>query len=257
MWSPTAAPGVVARASSCAMEAANRLASAEASAVLKPAVCGENRGMSYAITPWQQPTADSVWGWRLQRWRIGPQVLKWLAAVTRHTQVPVGPDARDSQVRGPLEQFASNSRLSEPLRHVARVALDRLDEGAWEPRFALTHGDLWAGNVLLPRDRESRRQASYRFYLIDWGGARPAGLPLLDLVRALSSFSVPGTWARRCVARHCEILCCDTVDAMSYFVAAIADLGCRLEHMPLENYLESAERNFRYLDSLVRTDGTA
>ena len=257
MWSPAAAPGVVARASSHAMEAANRLAPAEASAVLKPAICGEERGMSYALTPWQQPTAESVWGWRLQRWRIGPQVLKWLTVVTKHTQVPVGPDACDSQIRGPLEQFASNSRMSEPLRHAARVALDRLVDGAWEPRLALTHGDLWARNVLLPRDRESRRQASYRFFLIDWGGARASGLPFFDLVRAIRSFSVRGAWARRFVEQHCAILHCDAVDAMSYLVAAIAELGCRLEHMPLENYLESSERNYRYLDLLVGTDGTA
>ena len=105
--------------------------------------------------------------------------------------------------------------------------------------------------VLLPADRVSQQSAACGFRLIDWGGAQLQGIPFWDLAQLGESLSLPAFWARREVRRHASLLGCQAEDAMSYLALGIADLGTRLEHMPVELYLEGGERLHRFLRNSV------
>jgi hypothetical protein len=247
---PRAAPGIVLRGVERAQQAARLLGPGLGSAVLLPALSGEFEGLSYAVIPWNRPLTDSRWLWRAQRVWIAPRVVRWLTRALEVTARPIPERQLRERVQLPLEQLAASKVFSESTRRGAKNALARLFDGRWKPRSVLVHGDLWKGNILLPSGPDPR-QAACGFYLIDWATAEASGFAFWDFARVSMSLALPRPWSRRIALRHCEILRCDAVDAVSYLLAAIADLGTKLEHMPVPLYVRTSEATHRLLVRLL------
>ena len=73
--------------------------------------------------------------------------------------------------------------------------------------------------------------------VIDWPGAQARGHALFDLVRLAQSMSLSPAGLRAEVDRHCALLGCDRVDAMSYLLAGVGHMAASLEHFPMETFL--------------------
>ena len=70
---------------------------------------------------------------------------------------------------------------------------------------------------------------------------------MYDLVRLSESFGLNPPSLSREVLAHCEILSCQQVDATSYLLAALGNIGLNLEHFPVERYLAMCEQVYAYL----------
>jgi hypothetical protein len=251
MLSNPAAPEAVARDMEGAREALELLGPEVGSVVLLPLLRGEYESQSYAVLPWQCALARNLWRWRAQKYLLAPRLLRWLRDVTRTTRRELEESQLESRVGLPLRRLAEDERFPGAMRRDAEIALARLADGRWRPKVVLAHDDLWKGNILLPRERSARRSSEYGFHVIDWGGLQRSGLPYSDLVRVTTSPALPLGWVRREVRVHASLLDCDQADALSYVLAGIADLGARLDQMPVDRYLESARMQHEFIRTCV------
>jgi hypothetical protein len=230
-----------------AREVADRLGPRIGSVVLHPLLSGDFEGRSYAVLPWGRAPANNLWRWRAQKLWLVPRLLGWLRDVTRTTMRELGADQRVARVCEPLERLVADTRFPDDMRQDAETALARASSGQWSPLLVLAHDDLWKGNILLPRDRSSRRTTAYGFHLIDWAGAQMAGFAFWDLATLGASLSFPARWARREILFHADLVDCEPRDALSYLLAGVADLGGRLEHMPVDSYVENSKRAHQFV----------
>jgi len=146
------------------------------------------------------PSADYPWPWSIVRWIPGtpaeeapaahrdlPELGRALAGALARLHVPAPPEAPRNPVRAtPLEERDAAVRdrlaaLPEAVPDADRELLLRLWEDGlaappWQGLPHWTHGDLWAGNVLLD---EAGRLAA----LLDFGDLS-AGDPAVDLAAA-------------------------------------------------------------------------
>lgn len=251
---PHCAPGIVGRGVTRARDAARLLGPGIGAVILEPTIHGKFEGLSYSVTPWQRPLANSVWRRRLQRMRVAPRLLRWLTAAVEKTSVELTQGTRDARIRAPLEELVGDPRFSSRVRRAGDRALARFDAGRWNPKSSIMHGDLWMGNILLPRSSAARQRSVYGFYLIDWAAAELSGFAFWDLVSVSISLGMPRTWVRLAARKHCAVLHCEPDDAGSYLVLAIADLRRRLEHMPVPRFAEDADGAHRFLHSFLTGD---
>ncbi|MBW2241212.1 MAG: phosphotransferase [Deltaproteobacteria bacterium] len=235
-------PDMVASGVKHARRAHNALGEDLGSAVLLPLHEGFRDGRSYAVLPFCEPLHPQGLLWPIQRFRIGSAVGHWLAAASARTTRPLDQDELEPNFRAPLRALSAMSGVSARLRGAAAHALARLDDGAWTPRHALMHGDLWEGNVLLSENRHG-------FVLIDWAGCKTDGYGIFDLVRWAASMRFGRRKLRAALAVHCEHLGCSFEDARSNVVAALAELGTNLNQFPREEFSAMADR---CLDTLER-----
>jgi hypothetical protein len=252
---PPSAPEIAMRGAKRAREAARMLGPGLGSVVLQPVASGWLAGLSYAVVPWQRRLTDSRWLWRLQRVWITRLVLRWLTRVVEVTASELPEERFFDQVRPLLEALASDQRFADRVRRDVEFALARLSQGSWRPKTVLVHNDLWKGNILLPSESDTRRSSPFGFYLIDWAGAALPGFPFWDFARVSMSLRVPNPWARYVALRHCKILGCEPADAVSSLLLAIADLGAKLDCMPVENYLQTADKVHRFLRGVLFVEG--
>jgi hypothetical protein len=230
-------------------EVADYLGPVVGSVVLQPLVSGDFEGRSYVVLPWERVPADNIWLWRAQKLWLIPRLLGWLRDVTRITAHDLDADQLGERVSAPLERLIADSRLPDDMRRDGETALARASSGQWRPKLVLAHDDLWKGNILLPRDRASRRTTAYGFHLIDWAGAQIQGFAFWDLAKLGAALAFPTRWAKREFRLHAELVGCEPRDALSYLLVGVADLGGRLEHMPVDAYVESSKRAHRFVRS--------
>jgi hypothetical protein len=239
LCAPADAPQVV----QCAMQQARmakRLIGTELGLhILDPLAEGHVQGLSYALLPYCVGLASRGIPWRLQRARLRPVLFDWLFGVCASTVRPVDQAGAERQFAAPLAALASLPDIDEPMRAAARRAWRRLSDGQWTPRTVLMHGDLWKGNVLLrATGRYAQRwRRPEHFVVIDWPGARAQGHALFDVVRLAHSMCLGRKALRAEVDRHCALLGCDRVDAMSYLLTACGHMGASLEHFPMASFL--------------------
>ncbi|MFZ1908746.1 MAG: hypothetical protein WAU52_06650 [Burkholderiales bacterium] len=227
--------GYMARSVDIATRVKHALGEMLGSVILDPIAQGESGGCSFAVWPWHR-TLTAVRGLAyLQRRRILPRVLTWLHGATQRTaQAP-----QDSEVqkmfREPLARISADEHLPLPSQRLARAGLKRIEFGDWRPRVALQHKDiLW--NILLPRDRSLRRQFPCGFILIDWAGGALRGIPFINLLELARTSRMPRAAAREELLRHCDILCCEPPDIMSYALASVGSTLANLGHFPEDYY---------------------
>lgn len=233
--SPTG-PDLVARAVENAARAREVLGPRLGSVVLVPRSAGAHEGLSFALWPWRRPLSDSRWRAFLEKRRIRPRILAWLQEVARTTSRPAPAPSFESAWRGPLGSVGRDSGLPDDIRRVADRAFQRLEDGQWQPRFVLEHGDCWMGNALLPIKPGASPEQTCGFILIDWAGARFDGYPFLDLLRFCKSGGIKGAALRRETLAHCAILGCAPEDAFSYTAAGFGALGLNLDRFPRDRF---------------------
>lgn len=227
---------LVARNTAMARKAKRRLPSPLNNVILEPLLEGRYEKLSWAIFDLKKTLAENLWQWRLQKIRIAPALMQWLADKARTTRQPIGDFHLAGAVSGPLQELADDNGFPGEIRERTLKAMERLAKGAWSPYWILSHNDLWKGNVLLPGAGQSGEQP--KFYIIDWAGSKTEGFAFFDLIKLTCNLNLPDFYARRLVKRHCRIMECDSQDAMSYLLAGIADMGLNLENFPHHVYVK-------------------
>ncbi len=251
LWSPAAAPQAVAQSMAKATAAASALDPSPASHVLLPLAQGCIDGRSYAILPYCKPLSSFRPLWWLQRRTARRFVTRWLQEVCRATASPVSSTDAEASFEQPLARLAACEALSPRVREAARSARRRLLSGAWQAQHVLMHADLWRGNVLVRAPTDNAAQGwGERLCLIDWGASEIRGYALFDLVRATDAFRIDRVSGARELARHCEILQCELVDAPSHLAAALAHVFCHLGQFPLQRFAQMADHCCSTLDRL-------
>ena len=195
-------------------------------------------GRSCAVLPYCQALREVALLRRLDSLRVSAAVFDWRLSVTRATVFPATHEGTRDRFADRLAHLASLAVVDDDVRRSAKVALQRLESGAWRPRHALMHGDLWRGNLLLRRPAAGapREGVADRFVVSDWPGAERQGYPIFDLVRLALSL---GTGQRRLaaeIARHCEALGCERRDASGSLLAGLGHIALSLGEFPIERF---------------------
>jgi hypothetical protein len=235
------APEMVARGMAKGRAARQALGDDLGQAVLLPLYEGGGAVPSHAILPYREPLSDGRLQWFLQRRRVAPRVLGWLAEAARATAHSPGPEGVESRFTAPLRHLAEMGEASPTLRQAAARTLERVEAGKWAPVHALMHNDLWKGNILLDAN-------PHGFVLIDWPGSLCEGYAIYDLVRCCHSLSVSSRRLRAELELHCLGLGCPLEDARSHLCAGLAELSTRLEHFPVADFVRMADHCLAQLD---------
>jgi hypothetical protein len=210
--------------------------------ILSPLLRLDDGARTYAGYPLCRPLPDGGWRWLIERARLAPAVLGWLAEAVRVTRAEPTDDEVEARFSRPLAAVAGDARLGQDVRAGARRALARLERGAWRPAFVLSHDDLWKGNVLRWPARPWWRATppAFPFALIDWRGARARGHAFVDLLRIADSLRVSAATLERERRRHAWLLGCDDVDAEGYALASVGELGADLGCFSPERWVAAA-----------------
>lgn len=136
---------------------------------------GEIQGVSFAVLPWLQEMSTSRWQHRLQRAILSHVLAKWLRRATTVTVHAPEPAEVKAAFLQPLTHLLDHRTVANEIRCAARGILERLRDGAWEPKHVLDHNDLYLGNVLLSPRGMGRIGLTGRFFIIDWGGSNCHG----------------------------------------------------------------------------------
>ena len=234
-------PEMVQRGMSRASNARDALAPQQARAILMPLLEGRVENCTFALLRYCSPlTARRPLRW-LQRALLAPRLLEWLFQVGASTLSDVDNSLVESSFGEPLQRLASLEGLAPSVRDSATLALRRLRDGAWQPRYVLMHGDFWMGNVLIhPIDSHGHVAWADRFIVIDWAGSELKGYPFYDLVRFAMSVGMTPRALRAEVVRHCQALGVDFRDAMSSLLGALGHVALHLECFPMDQYLRMA-----------------
>lgn len=206
------------------------------SPVLAPDAAGIVGGLSYAVWPRHTPLSRNRIIHALEKRRLTPRLFDWLYDVCRASmREPLNAQERRAGFEAPLEFLQRDSRQCVPIRKAADAALQRLTSGQWSPYFCIQHSDFWFGNILKPARRRTDEETS--FFIIDWGGARLKGYPLIDMAQLSVSL---GAGRRRYdmeAKRYGVTLDCAPDDMRSYLLCALGALGGNLEYFPEDRYL--------------------
>lgn len=251
LCSPEAAPKIVGRAMHRAVECQKRAGPALGRRIVQPLAQGRIDECTYAVLPYCYPLSDFRPVWYLQRHLLRPALSEWLLQLAAVTVVAPTSPQLEAHFEKPLAALATLDAASARLRGAARSAMNRLQSGAWSPKHALMHGDVWKNNVMVraPLLGEADRWED-RLVLIDWAGARVDGYPMFDLVRALRSFHYSGRDAREQLLLHCDVLGCEPADISSHLCAALAFHYAHLEEWPLPRFLRMSEACLDTIDGV-------
>jgi hypothetical protein len=247
-------PDIVARGIEAAARARGLLGNELGAVILPPLTSGRVGGLSYALFPYCRPLSDLRLLGRIQDWRFRSPVLDWLRAATAKTMKYIPDDDLASKIATPLHRLTSLEALGEEIRRESRNALQRLDSGAWRPRSVLMHGDLTRGNVLRSPLRVLSSEPGIPvpiFVLIDWPGSQPDGSPFLDLVSCGRWMHLGDRRLKREVAIHRDLLGCTREEVRYSLLAALGDLGLRLDRFPFDRYVILARSCYEYLESAL------
>jgi len=240
-------PDLVARAVRNIGAVRSRLPEPLAATVLAPVLTGEIDGRSCAVWPRHLPfVVPGRLRFRLRALWYRARLLGWARDLCAATlSEPAGAEARRQGFGAPLARLTADAGFPDDLRRRAEAALARLETGAWQPRHCIQHGDLWAGNFLLPRPGTP----PVPLYVIDWAGARLTGYPVFDSARLGLSLRCPPRRMATHLAGLAGVLGCEVTDIPAYALCAIGDLGATLEHFPEARYRQMAQQVTAYLEA--------
>lgn len=243
LCSAPASPSMIHRAMDRASRAKQCLDGATGAPILDPILQGSVHGLSFAVLPYCRALSEYRPIWWVQRVLLRPSIFDWLLHVAQCTVSDAEHIAIDRNFTKPLQYLASLQHLSGHLREAALLASKRLAEGLWTPKHVLMHGDLWKGNILLKSQDNVwlRLRNLNHFAIIDWGGAEMDGYPMFDLIRLAHSLNLSRRKFKCEVKRHCHLLRCDQIDAISYLLAALGYTAINIENFPMDRYLQMTE----------------
>ena len=218
--------------------------------IIEPLAAGVYAGFSFAIWPLCYELSSRRGLRYIQKRLLSRHALEWLRQATEKTRAIIREEALNATIVRSLEYVADEERFVPDIRRSARVGIERIDSKRWQPYAVLEHSDLWLGNFLLPA-KDLKTPQRPRFVIIDWKGANTAGYPMFDLLRLSRSFGLGDRSVRSEVLRHCETLSCQPIDAYSYLLASLGNIGLNLEHFPFERYLSMCGELYEYLNRRI------
>lgn len=253
LCSAPASPDMVQRAMRRAREAKSALGPTLGATILDPWVEGRVRGLSYAVLPYCNRLSDLRPVWWMQRALLRRPLFDWLWRATERTVREVDSAAIDRSFAELLRRVASLKVASKRMRVAAERSAERLQAGTWTPRHVLMHGDLWKGNIVIPPAEcpVERSGSRDRFAIIDWAGSEIHGYAMYDLIRLAQSIRLNARILRHEVDRHCRVLRCEPVDAISHLLVALGYIANNLEHFPLDRYARMAESCLATMDGVT------
>lgn len=253
LCSAPSSPGMVERAMNRARQAKEILGTTIGAPILNSLLEGSVMGLSYAVLPYCKALSGYKPLWWIQRALLRRPIFDWLWHANERTVRDVDPAAVDQSFAEPLRRIVSQKPLlSDRLLAAAETAGERLLARKWTPRHVLMHGDFWKGNVLIRSADDAIEQKNWRdrFAIIDWPGSEVRGYAMFDLIRMAQSMRLSSRRLRNEMMRHCHLLQCEPVDAMSYLLAALGHIFMNLEKFPIDRYAHMAESCF---ETLART----
>ncbi len=253
LCSSPVAPGMIQRATHRALAAKEVLGEELGSVILDPLMEGNVQGLSYAVMPYCVSLSRATPIWWMQRAFLRPTVMGWLRSATEKSVSAIAPAATCQAFVDPLREIASFKLVERHVRDAAEVAVQRLQNGEWKPKYVLMHGDFWKGNVLIrPTDDDGgeARQWQDRFIITDWAGSETRGFAIFDLIRMAQSMRMGTRSLRREIADHCRLLDCQAVDATSYLLAALGYTLMNIEHFPIHAYVRMVESCLKSVESI-------
>ncbi len=251
--SPAVDPEIVVRGMQLAAESKARLGARAGRVIFDPLMEGRLDGLSYAALPYWRPMESGRLRRRVKQLILRRGLLDWVAEVAERTAEPAASENVQESFETPLAHMQDSEHAEPAMRRAAEVSLGRLQKSAWRPSNILMHGDLWQGNILTgPAIVEGQRlHARDRFFIIDWPGAVPHGYPIFDLVRLSLALRLGTRAASNQIARHCRMLKCDEIDAVSYLLAALGSIGLNLGHFPPELYAKMSSSCFSMVSRAI------
>jgi hypothetical protein len=234
LCSAPASPSMVERAIGRARKAKEILGASIGAPILDPLLEGTVMGLSYAVLPYCNSLSDYRPVWWLQRALLRRPIFDWLWRANERTIRDIDPVSADQSFAEPLRRILSlKPVLSDGLLAAAETAGERLLARKWTPKHVLMHGDFWRGNILIRSADDAIKQKNWRdrFAIVDWPGSEVRGYAMFDLIRMAQSMRLSPRHLRNEVTRHCHLLQCEPVDAMSYLLTALGHIHMNLEHV--------------------------
>ena len=226
-------------------ERMKRILGTDAGSVIEmPLASGNLDGRTYAVWPLRTPVSSNRILRRIQRWQILPGVLDWLDQI-----ISLGAmESTPAEYTAPLDSLETFTELGGEFRQACQQAREDFQSGRVVPMHIPIHGDLWMGNLLFPGPGGPLPGNRHGFLLVDWGGAKAAGYPFLDLIKLASSANLSARRCRMELERQAKQLGCRAVDARSYLLTGLADLANHLNEMPREHFIRLCRSQLSYLD---------
>ncbi len=247
-------PGFVKRSVYRAKLAKDALSFETSRHILIPIEEGEVYGISYAIFPYCKPLNHNKLLSFIQKHWISSSIYNWLFCILQETHQVPDEEKLNTRIYQSLEFIQNTHQFSNLIRHLAEKSYKKLLDRLWQPKFVLMHNDLWNANILIDHRNvtgQGRFIKTRRFVIIDWAGSELFGFPFFDLIKLAISFNDSNYKLRKELLRHCKVLNCDPMDAMSYLLTALGYLGQNLECFPFSNYLALAEHCFQRLNQTI------
>jgi hypothetical protein len=209
-------PLTVSKAVSGLQEARSALGARTQDVVEMPVHHGDWNGVSYALWTYRFPLSHNRLYLYAQKRLLIPKMTNWLSAVAQET------------LRSDLTPEELNANFTEPL-HV------------------LQHSDLWRGNVLTRGPMALLNPNGNGFVVIDWGGARVAGYPFIDLLRFIMSFNLSPKGTAHQLNSMRRVIRCEPEDVVSHVVCSYGKLYQEIDNFPRQNFINLCESSIRYL----------
>ena len=232
-------PGLIARNVEKARQAKELLNTPLGDTIQMPVKEGRFEGLTWALFTMKQPLSESPWQWRWEKAKLAWPVTTWLTKVIRKSKRPIIDSAMEQTAIAPLKAFTEDKNFPMDFRQEAKLSIERIESGAWQPQTILAHNDLWKGNIMLPGPDEPDK-TSPKFTVIDWAGSSTQGFAFFDLMKLARSFKFPALFTKQIIRKQCIALECSEHDAMSCLLAALGTLGMNLENFPPHIYVRMA-----------------
>ncbi len=246
LCSPSNSPNLVMRTMHRAKQAKEQLNTPTGKHVIEPLFEGKVNELTYSVLPYCYELSKSRIYRKTQNIFLKPVIFDWLLNVTKYSVRDIDHTTIHSNFTLPLQHLASLNYLSDEVRIKALFAIERIYTKAWQPKHVVMHGDLWVGNILLRADANifNTIKPYDNFVITDWAGSEVNGYAIYDLIRLAESMHLSTKKLKAEVAKHCQLLDCDYIDAYSYLLAALGFIAMNLEHFPVDRFTRMAESCF-------------